>query len=57
LSRRIAFNYLRVCGCESRIAKVKYGLIENPVCNPVNGGCDHQACRSFQFEANFGGSE
>ena len=57
MSRRIAFNYLRVCGCESRIAKVKYGLIENPVCNPVNGGCDHQACRSFKFEANFGGSE
>lgn len=32
---------------ESMVARillpvVKYGLIENPVCNPVNGGCDHQ---------------
>ena len=28
---------------------MKYGLIENPVCNPVNGGCDYQACTSFHF--------
>ena len=28
---------------------MKYVLIENPVCNPVNGGCDHQACTSFHF--------
>lgn len=22
---------------------MKYGLIDHPVCNPVDGGCDHEA--------------